>query len=528
MATSRHGSAVRGLDSVSRSSIRDVRFGRLFRNLAAAPFTEGALLDLAATMFQGEFADRIAKGEPVDVALDKTEEEDENPNIPAGYTYLGQFIDHDITFDPVSSLDRFNDPEALQDFRTPRLDLDSVYGSGPDDQPFLYASDGAHLLLGDDKDFDDKRKNRPDLPRNTAKPRRALIGDKRNDENVIVSQLHTLFLRFHNAVLDSASGGKVKPGDFEKTQRIVRWHYQWIVLHDFLKRVVGDETYQGVIKGPGETPVIRFYKVKGRYAFMPIEFSVAAYRFGHSMVRPSYALNRIVTSARPPKQPFNGKTAEFHRIPIFSLVDTAREPLANLNGFREVPGSWAVDWAFFFDGVKPDGAPPKGSVLPQPSYKLDTILVDPLTSLPDHQDQPKPRRALAALNLLRGWRLGLPAGQAVAHRLGLEPLTDKQIFDHEDKERKTRRAAVLAKHPGIFEDNAPLWFYILREAESQEESANLGPIGGTIVAEVLAGLILEDRHSFLSQWPKWRPTLPSKVRGHFTMADLVNFTNQNS
>src|SRR5439155_27312587 len=121
------------------------------------------------------FVDRIAKGEPVDVALDKTEEEDENPNIPAGYTYLGQFIDHDITFDPVSSLDRFNDPEALQDFRTPRLDLDSVYGSGPDDQPFLYESDGAHLLLGKDKDFIPRRGKRPDLPRNNARPRRALI-----------------------------------------------------------------------------------------------------------------------------------------------------------------------------------------------------------------------------------------------------------------------------------------------------------------------------------------------------------------
>src|SRR5207302_2058273 len=121
-------------------------------------------------------------------------------------------------------------PDALLDFRTPRLDLDSVYGSGPDDQPFLYESDGAHLLLGKDKDFDPARRNRPDLPRNNAKPRRALIGDKRNDENIIISQLHSLFLRFHNAVLDKISGGQVKPGDFEKAQQTVRWHYQWIVL----------------------------------------------------------------------------------------------------------------------------------------------------------------------------------------------------------------------------------------------------------------------------------------------------------
>ncbi len=185
-------------------------------------------------MFQGEFAEKIKNGEPVDVALDEREDEDENPAIPAGFTYLGQFIDHDITFDPVSSLDRFNDPDALQDFRTPRLDLDFVYGSGPDDQPFLYEADGKHLLLGEDRDFDTTRNNRPDLPRNNATPRRALIGDKRNDENTIVSQLQTLFIRFHNKVLDTVGGN-----DFQKTQQIVRWHYQWIVLHQFIKTVAG-------------------------------------------------------------------------------------------------------------------------------------------------------------------------------------------------------------------------------------------------------------------------------------------------
>jgi Animal haem peroxidase len=522
MAIPRHGSLVRGLDNVPQSSIRDQRFGRLFRNLPAAlpdsPATEPALLALAATMFQGEFADKIAKKEPVDVPLNETEEEDENPALPAGYTYLGQFIDHDITFDPVSSLDRFNDPNALQDFRTPRLDLDSVYGSGPDDQPFLYEADGKHLLLGDDKDFDAARKKRPDLPRNTAKPRRALIGDKRNDENIIVSQLHTLFLRFHNAVLDD-----VAHGDFGEAQRIVRWHYQWIVLHDFIKRVVGQETYKRVVRGPGQEPDIRLYQPQGRYAFIPVEFSVAAYRFGHSMVRPSYSLNRIVVAATPPEQPFDGLKAKFHRIPIFSLLSDDR---ANLNGFREIPGFWVVDWSFFFDGVATDGPKPSGAVLPQPSYKLDTILVDPLTSLPDHQDQPKERQALATLNLLRSWRLQLPSGQAVAHKLGLEALTDEEVFGHEDAERKKSRAKVLATHGDVFKGNAPLWFYILREAELREDAKHLGRVGGTIVADVLAGLIKEDRHSFLSQWPTWKPVLPGKVAGHFTMADLVAYVNR--
>ncbi|RUM25726.1 peroxidase [Rhizobium vallis] len=494
----------------------------MFRNLPAAAFTEDALTDLAKTMFQGEFAEKIEEGKPVDVALNEREPEDENPAIPAGFTYFGQFLDHDITFDPVSSLDRFNDPDALQDFRTPRLDLDSVYGSGPADQPFLYEDDELHLLLGDDKDFDDTRKNRPDLPRNTAPVRRALLGDKRNDENVIVSQLHATFLRFHNKVVDT-----LHSRDFGLCQQTVRWHYQWIVLHDFLPRIIGKETYERVIVGRGEKPNIRFYNPQGRYAFIPVEFSVAAYRYGHSMVRPSYSLNRIVTKPRPVEQPFNGKTATFNRIPIFSLIDTAEQPLANLNGFRELPGFWPIDWAFFFDGVAPDGEPPAGAVLPQPSYKLDTTLVDPLTSLPDHQREPiKIRRALAALNLLRGWRLGLPSGQAVARHMEMEALSDEQLFDSEDAERRRARGALLTYHPGIFRDNAPLWFYILREAEIFGNSQHLGPVGGTIIAEVIAGLIREDRHSFLAQWPKWRPTLPGAEPGHFTLADLINFTNR--
>ncbi|MGO7205743.1 peroxidase family protein, partial [Rhizobium ruizarguesonis] len=258
MAQSKHGSPVRGMDNVAQSSVRDQRFGRMFRNLPSAAFTEAALVDLAKTMFQGEFAEKIKDHEPVDVALNEREPEDENPAIPAGFTYFGQFLDHDITFDPASSLDRFNDPNALQDFRTPRLDLDSVYGSGPADQPFLYDDDELHMLLGTDKDFDKARNNRPDLPRNNASIRRALLGDKRNDENLIVSQLHTTFLRFHNRVVDTLG-----TRDFELCQQTVRWHYQWIVLHDFLPRIIGQETYERVIVGRGEKPVIRFYNPQG-------------------------------------------------------------------------------------------------------------------------------------------------------------------------------------------------------------------------------------------------------------------------
>ena len=164
-------------------------------------------------------------------------------------------------------------------------------------------------------------------------------------------------------------------------------------------------------------------------------------------------------------------------------------------------------------------------MLPQPSYRIDTALVDPLVSLPDHMKEPPARRALATLNLLRGWRMGIPSGQAVAHFMGLEAPSDAELFDCVEDDRKAARAALLEAHPGMFENNCPLWFYILREAELMNGGVHLGPVGGTIVAEVLAGLIMEDGHSFLSQWPTWQPTLPGAEAGHFTIADMINYTN---
>jgi hypothetical protein len=159
-----------------------------------------------------------ALGQAMSAGFDapKDGKDDEESGIPALYTYFGQFIDHDITFDPASSLQRGNDPAALIDFRTPAFDLDNVYGRGPDDQPYMYDADGLSFLLGDpiSGSFDTKAR---DLPRNNAAIRRALIGDPRNDENAIVSQLQGLFLRFHNRLVADHPGTAF--GDVQKLHR---------------------------------------------------------------------------------------------------------------------------------------------------------------------------------------------------------------------------------------------------------------------------------------------------------------------
>ena len=222
-----HGAELRGLAEVPRSTLHEGRFGRMFRNLPPFAPADEDLVALAQEMIEP----------PEDDQGDETA--GDNDNISAGFTYFGQFIDHDITFDPASSLQQLNDPDALVDFRTPRLDLDSLYGRGPDDQPYMY--DGKKFRLGRPLTENGTATNARDLPRyndindpNAAKL--ALIGDKRNDENVIVSQLHAAMLQFHNKLVDQDS-----VASFRDIQQQVRWHYQWIVVNDFLMKICGEE-----------------------------------------------------------------------------------------------------------------------------------------------------------------------------------------------------------------------------------------------------------------------------------------------
>jgi Animal haem peroxidase len=472
-----HGSAqVRGQASVARSTLKEGRFGRMFRTLSPLDPGDDAIHALVQHM---KDASEAPSGD--------------NKKIPAGYTYLGQFIDHDITFDPMSQLQKQNDPDALIDFRTPRFDLDSLYGSGPSDSPFLYANTGAgkglKLLVGHNpanSEFE-----RDDLPRNQEG--RALIGDPRNDENIIVSQLQLLFIRFHNKVVDRVKQNHpdLKGGALlEECQRVVRWHYQWIVVHDFLERVVGQATAQAVLQpGTATTPPVvdRQFFTWTNEPFMPVEFSGAAYRFGHSMVRPDYDLNEIVV-----------------QVPIF-VPEANPDILSHLGGFRRLPSAWTVEWSRFFKTT---------SSAPQFSRKIDVKLSAPLFKLPGGVDPN--RRALAGLNLRRGRALGLPSGQDVAAAMSITPLTAAEL-DLDGLSLTAAQKTALKAH-------TPLWYYLLREAQVKGSGEHLGPVGGRIVAEVLVGLLDGDPQSYLSQKPLWKPFLPAATAGDFTMKDLVKFT----
>jgi hypothetical protein len=440
------------------------RFGRLFGFLPVRPLSAEALDELLRRIERSEGSD--------------------NPFIPAGYTYLGQFIDHDLTFDPTSQLEKVNDPHALVNFRTPRLDLDSLYGAGPSDQPFLYewtteADRGVKLLVGGTADC-------ADLPRNHQA--RALLGDARNDENLITAQLHLLFIRFHNSVVEHVretqhiSGAEL----LREAQRIVRWHYQWIVAHDFLRRVVGATTLDSVLP-----PDVTAAGVRRRFydpfpePFIPVEFSAAAYRFGHSMVRDGYRLRHADTVESP----------------VFRAPGDPDLP-GDLRGFRPLRREREIQWDLFFE---------LSDASPQLSRRIDTNIALALRFLPK---QVNDESVLARLNLRRARALELPAGPDVARAMGETPLTERQLLLHVVADEGLRKELMRT---------VPLWYYILREAKALHGGDHLGPVGGRIVAEVLLGLLEADPSSYLRQWPAWRPELPPH-NGDFTMADLVRFT----
>jgi hypothetical protein len=500
----RHSTPIRGLTGTKNSPLFQGRFGRLFRSLPPAQFGRNE---------KENITNLAALGVKMSAGFDPPTDgpDPEESGIPSLYTYLGQFIDHDLTFDPASSLQMQDDPDALTDFRTPAFDLDNIYGRGPDDQPYMY--DGANgFLLGSRLTGGDP--NATDLPRNSANPARALIGDPRNDENSIVSQLQGLFHRFHNRTLKENA-----ELPFEQIQKLVRFHYQYVVLHDFLPRIVHSSVIAELkTNGKYDRSKLKFFHWKN-LPFMPVEFSVACYRLGHSMIRPGYRLN----------------DSDSNLLPIFMTPDAQKLGFTDdLTGFRAMVSGRAIDWGRFIDiDTRPnDGDTDKKRRL-QFAYRIDTSVVNPLSQLPAVvAANPS---SLAQRNLERAWRLGLPSGQHVAHAMGVKPLEDAEILigkGVDEQDPKDPPVINISQVDSVFTENCPLWTYILAEAMRNQETVTiplkkpisittprLGPVGGRIVAEVFLGLMFGDNHSLLSLEPAWHP----KGNPNFKLKDFVNY-----
>ena len=504
--SAKHSAIMRGLDAAGRDRSFQGRFGRMFPDLEPAIYgqNEGQENDNLTTLANA----MISSFDPP-----KDGPDDEESGIPALYTYFGQFIDHDLTFDPDGSFQKQKDPDATMDFRTAAFDLDNVYGRGPGDQPYLYDTDGKSFLLGGPLTQGNPPGAR-DLQRNGSG--RAMIGDPRNDENAIVSQLQGLVLRFHNRmVVDHPDLS------FPEIQMIVRHHYQFVVVNDFMPRIVNQAVLDGLkTNGAYDKAKLTLFHTcfnKFNQPFMPVEFSVAAYRLGHSMVRPGYRLNDAIL------------------LPIFPLPPSETTGLIGqpegLTGFRSLISDWAIDWGRFIDiDTRAYGTASATPTNPQKidnfrrlqfAYRIDTALVDPLKNLPPAVvSTDNPPASLALRNLLRGRQFGLPSGQTVAAAIGAPILADKDIKIGQGVDTPdTPLPDIVTAAGSAFAGNCPLWTYILAEAmnnqadvtvpvtgKQQITTPQLGPVGGRIVAEVFLGLMFADPGSYLTRDMDWTPT----------------------
>jgi hypothetical protein len=375
----------------------------------------------------------------------------------AGWPFFGQLVGHDITADR-SPVGPHADVTALRNARSPRLNLEMLYGEGPVGAPYLYdMHDPAKMLTGADG---------ADLPRNSQGI--ALIGDPRNDVHIFVTHLHLMLLRSHNGLVDRLrADGETEAGLFDAARRALTRHFHWIVVHDFLPRLVGGQLVGDVLARGG-----RFFRPAPGEAYLPLEFADAAYRYGHSQIRHAYRLQ--------PGGP---------ELPLFPA----------LMSFGPITPEHRVDLGQLFD--MPDHAPA------QRAKRIDGTLPASLIHLPRQVTgdlDVDAYRSLAVRDLLRGAATSLPSGESVAEAMGIKPLTADQVG------------------PG-WAAGTPLWFYILKEAQACCGGDQLGPVGGRIVAEVLLGLLRADPDSYLVAEPSWTPALPGRDAAGFGLTDLLMF-----
>jgi hypothetical protein len=390
--------------------------------------------------------------------------------------------------------------QKLVNGRRPKLDLNQLYGDGPrvgknaspTEADELFDANLAFKVVASGPGFD--------VPRQGDGT--AIIADMRNNENLNISQLHCAFLVFHNKVLAGLPSAMPKEERFIRTRQLVRWAYQYVVMHDYLPNVCDPAVVNDVIANGA-----RYYAPDNDLLFMPLEFSVATFRFGHSMIRGSYNLNATTTTTPLP----------LADVLLFNQFVVGGPP-------PKLESSKIIAWHNF--------AAVGASPAPQKARRIDPFIAQALGCMPNFFLPGSTMPAgpllqhLARRNLLRGFLLSLPTGQAVADAMQMQPLTPEEVRGKPGTAsfNAAIHDAVVA---GAFDISTPLWYYILREAQIQQSGNRLGSVGSRIVAETLGALVYRDKASYINSSQDSAVTANGiDVGGGVliaTMADLLKF-----
>lgn len=434
--------------------------------------------------------------------------------IPSGYVYLGQMIAHDITKLEKPGAQKARDVqkpaiaprvEDLVQLRTPTLDLDCVYGAGFDDETVSVDKSSGEMRLGAVTGGDGAL---DDLPRRSGSPI-AHIPDDRNDENMLLAQLHVLFLKLHNFFVRElhAENPKLTAHQlFDEARRQVILHYQQVVLYDFLDAVCDRRVWEYVI---GDNRGTLWDPVVAEAARMPVELSAAALRFGHSMVRASYEISR-------------GKTIDLTE--LFAMTGKG-------GGFGDknvLPATHVVDWRFFFPGGDAETA----------EFVNLGLAIDPIV----HIQFPPPNAFFLAIKNLESGNLSrLPDGQTLvrhlrqkypdmARELNLQLLTEQQLnpevsFREANGEFREGRLLTEVGLDQGFTTKTPLWYYLLAEAMATCGGQHLGALGSLLVADLIRALVRLSSPSVLLDQFESQYIVPTKFmhgRAYLTFTDLAN------
>jgi heme peroxidase len=409
--------------------------------------------------------------------------------IQAGYTYFGQFVDHDLTND-VTSLGDVASPEQLEgtgiepeqilNRQTPHLDLSHLYGKGPEDDSSkrFYQDGDAKLLVGERAPSTVRRKGPSNRSFDVALDdnSRPLVADRRSSENIILRQIVAAFARLHNVAVEQWRARATGLTDlFTRARLQTTWQFQWLVVNDYLPTILHPEVYDRVYVG--KQP---WFEWQTPQVFcIPIEWSVAAMRFGHSMVRDGYTLS-------------DETDADLDTLLRLGLQSGPLDP------------KYEVDWARFFQGAGQGG-------LATTAQPIDTFISKgmfriPMGTLELFNSAKLPAFAKPALlshlqnlrlpliTLLRGAAMGLPSGQAVAEAFGVKTLNESQLT-RGIKGNITPQGRILLDQ-GLTK-STPLWYYILRESEVKENGNHLGRTASHIIAETIFAALYDDKESYV-------------------------------